>query len=53
MEKFSTKKRRSIDGGKLKVAKDTIDSCGAGEKKRIKTRIIRLYCDSYLNIGFT
>ena len=52
MEKFITKKRRSIDGGQLEGAKDTIESC-AGEKKRIKTRKIRLYCDSYLNIGFT
>ena len=53
MEKFITKKRRSIDGGQLEVAKDIIDSCGAGEKKRIKTRKIHLYCDGYLNIGVT
>ena len=52
MEKFITKKRRSIDGGQLEGAKNTIDSC-AVEKRRIKTRKIRLYCDSYLNIGFT
>ena len=53
MEKFIAKKRRSIDGGQLEVAKDTIDSCGADEKKRIKTRKICLYCYSYLNIGFS
>ena len=53
MEKFITKKRRSIDGGEFEVAKDTIDSCGASEKKRIKTKKIRLCYDSYLNIGFT
>ena len=53
MEKFITKERRSIDGGELEVAKDIIDSCGASEKKKIKTKKIRLYCDSYLNIGFT
>ena len=38
--------------GSLKLQK-TIDSCGAGEKKKIKTGKICLYCDSYLNIGFT
>ena len=48
MEKFITKKRKSSDGDH--DAEETVNIGSTSKKKGKKTR---LYCDSYLTIGFT
>ena len=48
MEKFITKKRKSSDGDH-----DAEDAVNIGSTSTKKWKKTRLYCDSYLTIGFT